>query len=347
VVSCVAFFHLIRMTAAQILQVMGLAAGAALAACAPIQTADQRGPVAAAPPAYPGYALVWADEFNRDGPPDPANWTHERGFVRNQELQWYGPENARAADGLLVIEARRERVPNPDFNPSTTAQGPSDWRRSREFAAYTSASLTTRGLHSWQYGRFEMRARIDTRAGLWPAFWTLGVEGPWPHNGEIDIMEYYRGILLANVAWGGPVRWQAVWADTRTPIASFGAAWPGAFHVWRMDWDERSISLSVDGQRLNDVDLTRTINQDGTRTNPFHQPHYLLVNLAVGGAQGGDPSPTEFPARYEIDYVRVYQSLVARGAPPPLAALRRSKTRSPRAGRRRSVPVVEWGGLKH
>ena len=232
-----------------------------------------------------------------------ANWTYERGFVPNRELQWYQPENARQANGLLVIEARRERVAN-----GKTAPGSDDRRRNRESAEYTSASLMTRGLHSWQFGRFEMRGRIDTRSGLWPAFWTLGVTGLWPHNGEIDIMEFYRGLLLANVAWGGAKRFEAIWADSRKPIESFGdPAWSSKFHVWRMDWDARAIVLSVDGQRLNEVDLTRTVNQDGTGTNPFQRPHYLLLNLAIGGTQGGDPSTTSFPARFEIDYVRVYR----------------------------------------
>jgi beta-glucanase (GH16 family) len=254
-------------------------------------------------PSYPGYALVWADEFDRDGAPQPANWTYERGFVRNRELQWYRPENARVAAGMLVIEARRERLPNPDFDAAS-----SEWRQTREFAEYTSASLLTRGLHSWRYGRFEMRGRIDTRAGLWPAFWTLGVTGNWPHNGEIDIMEYYRGMLLANAAWGGAKRLQPIWADTRTPLASLGPPdWPSRFHVWRMDWDERQIVLSVDGRVLNTVDLARTVNEDGTGINPFHHPQYILLNLAVGGTNGGDPSATTFPAKLEVDYARVYQ----------------------------------------
>jgi beta-glucanase (GH16 family) len=77
-----------------------------------------------------------------------------------------------------------------------------------------------------------------------------------------------------------------------------------------MDWDARAIALSVDGKRLNEVELSRTINRDGTNRSPFHQPHYLLVNLAVGGTQGGDPSKTAFPARFEVDYVRVYQRSV-------------------------------------
>jgi beta-glucanase (GH16 family) len=262
---------------------------------------EQRATLTDRPASYPDYELVWADEFAGDGQPDPANWTYEEGFVRNQELQWYQRENARVTQGLLVIEARRERAANPRVDAAS-----GDWKRRRAFAEYTSASLMTRGLHQWQYGRFEMRGRIDTHAGLWPAFWTLGVAGNWPGNGEIDIMEYYRGMLLANVAWSSADR-RAVWADSRTPIATFDPEWPKSFHVWRMDWDDRAIALSVDGQQLKQVDLTQTLNQDGSGINPLHQPHYLLVNLAVGGTQGGDPSSTAFPARYEIDYVRVYQ----------------------------------------
>ena len=273
------------------------------AAAASVGPALQTAPAASTPPSYPGYSLAWADEFDGTGEPDPKRWTYERGFVRNRELQWYQPQNARQADGLLIIEARRERVANPGYEA-----GAGNWQRSREFAEYSSASVTTRGLHSWRYGRFEMRGRIDTRAGLWPAFWTLGIAGDWPHNGEIDIMEYYRGILLANVAWGGAKRFEAIWADSRKPLDSFKATdWSNRFHVWRMDWDERAIVLSVDGERLNDVQLSRTINQDGSAANPFHQPQYLLLNLAVGGTQGGDPSETTFPARFEVDYVRVYQ----------------------------------------
>ena len=277
----------------------GLAALAGLLALA-FLTPAAGGNSAAQPP--PGYVLVWADEFDRDGKPDPANWTYEAGFVRNQELQWYQPDNARVENGMLIVEGRRERKANPNYRA-----GSSDWKLNREFAEYTSSSLTTRGLHAWQHGRIEMRGRIDTRSGLWPAFWTLGVSGGWPRNGEVDIMEYYRGDLLANAAWGSAERGRAVWDDIRKPIASFGdPAWSTRFHTWRLDWDAESMKLHVDDLLLNDVDLGRTINEDGTNINPFRQPHYLIVNLAIGG-QGGDPSATEFPARFEVDYVRVYQ----------------------------------------
>lgn len=250
-----------------------------------------------------GLKLVWSDEFDKDGRPDPNNWTYERGFVRNQELQWYQPENARCENGMLIIEGRRQRKENPRYR----ADG-RDWRQNREYAEYTSSSLTTRRLHSWKFGRFEMRGRIDTRPGLWPAFWTLGIEGPWPSNGEIDIMEYYRGVLLANAAWATEKRSVPKWDDIRKPITEFNDPnWSEKFHIWRMDWDADSIKLYVDDLLLNEVDLSKTINEDKEGKNPFHQPHYIILNLAIGGNSGGDPSNTKFPAKFEVDYVRIYQ----------------------------------------
>lgn len=257
--------------------------------------------VTAQPPSYEGWKLVWADEFEKDGQPDPRNWTYEPGFARNEEFQWYQPENASSRSGQLVIEGRRERKRNPNYDPNGRS-----WRTSREYAEYTSASLTTKGLHSWRYGRFEMRGRIDTRQGLWPAFWTLGVQGRWPANGEIDIMEYYRGVLLANAAWASDKPGAAKWDDLKKPLGEFNdPEWSKKFHVWRMDWDDTSIKLYVDDVLLNTIDLKETINPDGK--NPFHQPHYLILNLAIGGTAGGDPSKTEFPAKLEVDYVRVYE----------------------------------------
>ena len=253
-----------------------------------------------------GYKLVWADEFDEEGQPDPCNWTYEHGFVRNEELQWYQPDNARCENGQLIIEGRRERKKNPRYKPDSK-----NWKENRKYSEYTSASLTTRRLHSWMYGRFKMRGRIDTRAGLWPAFWTLGVEGEWPNCGEIDIMEYYRGMLLANAAWGTEKRWVPEWDDIRTPITDFNDPnWSEKFHVWRMDWDADSIELYVDDLLLNTIDLKETINQDEQGENPFHQRHYIILNLAIGGTQGGDPSETEFPAKLEVDYIRIYKKEV-------------------------------------
>ncbi len=252
-----------------------------------------------------GYQLVWSDEFDTDGKPNPENWTYERGFVRNEELQWYQADNAWCENGKLIIEGRREHKKNPRHQAASQS-----WRKSRKHIAYTSSCLITKDLHSWTYGRFIIKARIKTRAGLWPAIWFLGTEGHWPHGGEIDLMEYYGGDILANACWGRhDPRGGAVWDDSKTPVKSFrDPDWDEKFHTWRMDWDRDSIKLYLDDQLLNTIDLAKTTHAtaQGPET-PFHKPHYLLLNLAIGGTVGGDPSSTAFPTRYEIEHVRVYQ----------------------------------------
>lgn len=261
------------------------------------------------PRQVPGMQLAWNDEFNKDGKPDPSNWKYENGFVRNQELQWYQPDNAYCKNGLLVIEGRKEKRPNPNYRDSIT-----NWRQNRATIEYTSSSLKTQGLKEFQFGRFEVRARIDTSKGSWPAIWTLGIKGGWPLNGEVDIMEFYRirdtSVILANTAWGrnesgnGPI-----WNSTRVPLAVImqnKPEWPRQFHIWRMDWDKDSICLYLDDQLLNKTRFTQTINPDGS--NPFLQPQYLLLNLALG-ANGGNPENSRFPITYEVDYVRYYKKL--------------------------------------
>jgi len=250
-----------------------------------------------------GYQLVWADEFDQEGPPDPQNWQFEQGFVRNHELQWYQKENAWCEGGLLIIEAREEERTNPSYRSSSDR-----WDEKRSNITHTSSSINTLGLHSWQYGRFEMRGRINISAGLWPAFWTLGVKGQWPANGEIDIMEYYKGNILANIACGTDELYKAEWYSKTKAVADLGGAkWAAKFHVWRMDWDENRIALYADDILLNEVPLNKLQNKDGAGINPFKQPHYILLNLAMGGINGGELGNTKFPNRFEVDYVRVYQ----------------------------------------
>jgi beta-glucanase (GH16 family) len=245
--------------------------------------------------------LVWSDEFNHDGPPDPANWGYERGFIRNEELQWYQPENAYCTNGLLIIEARPERKLNPDY-----VAGSTHWKTSREWIDYTSASLTSRNLHEFKYGKFEMRARINTQPGSWPAFWVLGAARPsvgWPACGEIDIMEYYTGQIRANIAFqmNGKAKWSAV----AKPVADLGGdAWSNAFHIWTMEWKATNIDLLVDGQLMNRFDVATADGAD--KGNPFHFPEYFILNQAIG-SNGGDPAHTPFPIRFEVDWVRVYQ----------------------------------------
>jgi beta-glucanase (GH16 family) len=248
--------------------------------------------------------LLWADEFNGEGSLDPGQWSFEEGFVRNQELQWYQADNAFQEDGLLVIEGREEDFPNPNYDPSSN-----DWRRNRETVSYSSASVTTRDRFSWTYGHLVVRAKVSNLTGTWPAIWTLGVDCDWPSNGEVDVMENYGGDILANFAWGTNTPWSPTWDSSHWAVSNFAEGWVDSFHIWELEWTEFAMTIRLDGVELNTVDLTTTIN--GTAAcegqNPFQQPHYLLLNLALGGSAGGDVSGLNFPTRYLVDYVRIYQ----------------------------------------
>ncbi len=256
------------------------------------------------------WKLVWSDEFTENGRPNPATWNYEEGFVRNHEAQWYQAENAWQEDGLLVIEARRDNRPNLTYQT-----GSRQWGRQRKTIDYTSACLTTAGKREFLYGRLEVSARIPTAGGAWPAIWTLGSGMEWPSCGEIDQMEYYRinGVphILANVAWGNDRHYSAVWNSRKVPFTHFTGRdphWAQRFHVWRMDWDETSIRLYLDDELLNEVPMSTTVNGSvGRGINPFTRPQYILLNLALGGDNGGPIDDAALPMRYEIDYVRIYQ----------------------------------------
>lgn len=257
------------------------------------------------------WQLVWSEEFNTDGALDSSVWNFEQGYTRNEEAQWYQPDNAICKDGLLVIEAREEENRrNPLYVP-----GSNDWCEKREFIEYTSSSVTTAGKKEFLYGRFEVKARIPVAKGAWPAIWTLGSGMEWPSCGEIDIMEYYhiKGVphILANAAWGSDRHWHAKWDSQAIPYSYFtdkDPNWASKFHIWRMDWDEEAIKLYLDDELLNEIPLKDTVNgRIGKGTNPFTRPQYLLLNLAVGGINGGPIDEAALPMKYEIDYVRVYQ----------------------------------------
>ena len=257
------------------------------------------------------WTLIWSQEFDTDGAYDHDEWDAEQGFVRNHEAQWYQEDNAYQKDGCLVLEARKDKKANPRYR----RQGGNDWRSQREFIEYTSASLTTRKSFSFLYGRLEVRAKIPTAGGAWPAIWLLGKDMPWPSCGEIDVMEYYRigGVphILANAAWGDDQPYHAVWNSKKIPFSHFtekGAQWADQFHLWRMDWTPQSIRIYLDDELLNDIPMSETVNGSvGHHINPFTRPQYLLLNLALGGDNGGTIDDAAMPMKYEIDYVRVYQ----------------------------------------
>ncbi|MBR5715202.1 MAG: glycoside hydrolase family 16 protein [Bacteroidales bacterium] len=265
-------------------------------------------------PQYKGYTLVWYDEFEEEGRPG-KDWSYETGFVRNEELQYYQADNATVHDGVLDIEGRVERVMNKKYYPQVD-----NWRHNRRYADYSSASLTTQGSHAFRYGRFEIRAKIPTASGSWPAIWLLGNKHEWPECGEIDIMEYYIKYgapgILANACWGGTKRYNGQWDEGYVPVSHFtkkDPQWTEKFHTWRLDWTPKYLKIYVDGELLNTIELRKTRNMgwQGNRMNPFKSDEedfglYLILNLALG-RNGGTPDNKLYPIHYLVDFVRVYQ----------------------------------------
>jgi beta-glucanase (GH16 family) len=251
---------------------------------------------APAPAAAGGWRVVWADEFDRDGAPDPGRWAYETGGHGwgNRELQFYTEgrrENARVEGGVLVIEARRE-----------------EWGG----RAYTSARLTSRA--GWTYGRVEARARLPRGRGTWPAIWMLPVQrsygnGGWPDNGEIDIMEHVGfdpNVVHASVHTRAYNHVDRTHRSARTEVPSA----QDDFHVYAIEWSPEEIRAYVDGRQYFAFRNERlTSAQADWRHCPFDRDFRLLINLAVGGDWGGQQGVDDsiWPERLEIDYIRVLQ----------------------------------------
>jgi len=256
------------------------------------------------------WQLVWSDEFDKPGLPDPAKWTYEEGFIRNNEAQFYTrarQENARIEGGNLVIEARREQLPNPAYQPGAAK----DSRRAKQFADYTSASLTTRGITNWTYGRIEVRAQLPGGRGMWPAIWMLGQRrgAGWPACGEIDIMEfvgYEPDTIHGTVHTGKYNHIKKTQKGAKVTVASPEKD----FHVYAVEWTPERIDFLVDGKKYHSF----ANEHSGVDAWPFDAPHYLILNAAVGGAWGGQKGIDEsiFPTKFLIDYVRVYQDKALR-----------------------------------
>ncbi len=240
------------------------------------------------PPGPEGWTLVWSDEFDTPGQPDTSKWAYEEGYIRNGELQYYTSgrsENARVEDGNLIIECRRD-----------------NW----EGHEVTSASLNTHGKQHFLYGRIEVRAKLPTGLGTWPAIWMLGVnigEVGWPTCGEIDIME--------NVGYDpyriyGTVHTEAYNHVEGTAVGSnidVSAPWE-SYHVYALEWFPDHLDIFVDDDKYF------TFANEGTNaTWPFDKEHYLLLNFAFGGSWGGAQGVDMdlLPLQYYIDYVRVYE----------------------------------------
>jgi beta-glucanase (GH16 family) len=257
------------------------------------------------PQATGAYELVFSDEFNGEGSIDLSKWTPEVGFKRNDEEQYYRAENLSKTEGNLVFTAKRESFPNPNYDPNS-----SNWKLNRENSTWTSGSIKSIDSFDFLYGKIVCRAKVSNLTGTWPAIWTVG-GGEWPATGEIDIMENYNGLILANFATANSGRYKAVWDAVSQPIDSLPVGWVDDFHVWELVWEPDSAAIYMDGQLMNSFD-TSTINSPEAYKNPGIAPfqtfgQLLWLNLAIGGTQGGDPAALPNETTYLVDYIRVYQ----------------------------------------
>lgn len=237
--------------------------------------------------AHGNLTLVWNDEFDGEEL-DRGIWSFEKGYVRNNELQYYNdePQNARLEDGFLILEARDDGKENMD---------------------YTSASINTRKSKTFCGGYFEIRAKLPMGQGIWPAFWMLGVSGGWPAGGEIDILELVGGgagrddTIYGNVHWadgnGNHVSLDSGKHSYRLPDGVFN----DDFHTFGFEWTAEKMVWYCDDQPFLSCEL-------GEGMEAFRSEFYILLNLAVGGSWPGSPDRTTvFPNQYLIDYIRVYQ----------------------------------------
>lgn len=244
------------------------------------------------------WRLVWADEFESEGRPDPEKWSYESGGEGggNNEMQYYTedrPANARVQNGRLIIEARNER-----------------WNGHY----YTSARLVTEGKGDWTYGRFEVRARLPSGRGTWPAIWMLPSQEKhggehWLDNGEIDIVEHV-GHAPDTVHTTVHTRaYNALKGNQRESTVHIPDA-RSAFNVYALEWTPFEIRGYVNGEQHFSFGNERQADPEADyRHWPFDQPFHLVINLAVGGTWGGAEGidSSVWPQRLEVDYVRVYE----------------------------------------
>ena len=237
--------------------------------------------------------MVWQDEFDGTGLPDSTKWNYEKGYVRNQELQYYTNarlENAKLENGFLIITALADSL-----------------RIGTAVYPVTSASLHTRGKQDWTYGRIEVRAKIPSSLGTWPAIWTLGTnitDVGWPDCGEIDIMEHV-GYMPDTVHFNVHTKKYNHAINTAKGKQIPYKAPDKDFHIYAMEWFNDRIDWYMDNKKVF------TFKNEGTGWEawPFNKPQYLILNLAFGGAWGGAKGVdlNTLPQQFVIDYVRVFQ----------------------------------------
>jgi beta-glucanase (GH16 family) len=249
------------------------------------------------------YKIIWAEEFNQGTRPNPKFWNYST--YANNVLWWHNErqyytdnvaKNARIQKGELIIEAHNEKLSELD-----------GWA-GQEF---TSARLTTEGKKSFKYGFFDVRAKLTCVKGSWPAIWLLGEkpQSSWPRDGEIDIMEHvsFNPQTVYGSAHNAYSQKHGIKYTGSTNLKN-----PcGEYHNYQIDWRQDFIAFLVDGKEY--YRFSKSVSSDGVPADydkwPFNHNFYIILNIAVGGAWGGQQGidPKQYPGNMAIDYIRVYQ----------------------------------------
>ena len=236
---------------------------------------------------------MWNDEFDYIGLPDSTKWSYDTAGNSwgwgNNEAQYYtanDSSNAFVNDGLLTITAKIDSMGGKK---------------------YTSARLITKGKGDWLYGRFEIKAKLPTGLGTWPAIWMLSTDweyGGWPASGEIDIMENVGFIPDTIIGTVHTESYNHMIGTQKTDSIFIPTNFTD-FHIYSLEWEQNEIRVFVDNAHYF------TFNNEGKSFKewPFDKRFHLLLNLAIGGNWGGQKGVDDslFPHRFYIDYVRVYQ----------------------------------------
>ncbi len=226
--------------------------------------------------------IIWSDEFDANGAPNSSKWGYDLGAGGwgNNESQYYTnrSDNVFVENGVLKIIIKKESYLGSN---------------------YTSARLLSKGKYSFKYGKVEIRAKLPSGGGTWPALWMLGDNigtAGWPACGEIDIMEHLGnslnkifGTLHYTGHSGGS-------GDSSNTIISNAST---EFHIYTLDWRADSIKFYIDNQLFK--------NFTNTSSLPFNQKFFIIMNCAIGGGFGGAIDPNFVSSTFEIDYVRVYE----------------------------------------
>lgn len=241
-----------------------------------------------------GWVPVWCEEFNYTGSVDNTKWNYVvgGGGFGNNELQYYTnrQENAYVDGEKLIITALKE-----SYNGSN----------------YTSSKIWTNGLHNFKYGKFEVRAKVPSDEGTWPAFWMmpkLSVYGGWPNSGEIDILEHVGNNLDTVLGTIHTEKYNHI-LGTQIGFSKYVNGLSEDFHTYSVTWSEYSMSWYIDSIKYGSTIFDAEANawNEPNAAWPFDQEFYLILNFAMGGGLGGQIDPNFISDTYEIDYVRVYQ----------------------------------------